>query len=245
MLRQRIFRKPKLTITIAGLSVAAAAASTAALTWPAGLTPGAAATAAYFPVSQQVAAANAGRYDQPLQTFRATSAWTAQVTVARAEEAAARRAAAKRAAAKRAAPARAAAAAAAAHHAALLAAQRTATQHQQAPVHRASAPAPVRQPSGSAQQIAAGMLSSFGWPSSQFSCLDSLWTRESGWSVTAENPDGAYGIPQAYPGSKMASAGPDWQTNATTQIRWGLGYIRGMYGSPCGAWSHEEATGWY
>jgi hypothetical protein len=89
------------------------------------------------------------------------------------------------------------------------------------------------------------MLSSFGWSASQFSCLDPLWSRESGWNVTAANPDGAYGIPQAEPGSKMASAGPDWQTDATTQIRWGLGYIKGLYGSPCGAWSHEEATGWY
>jgi hypothetical protein len=63
--------------------------------------------------------------------------------------------------------------------------------------------------------------------------------------VTAENPDGAYGIPQALPGSKMASAGPDWQTNATTQITWGLEYIDGRYGNPCGAWAHSQATGWY
>jgi hypothetical protein len=89
------------------------------------------------------------------------------------------------------------------------------------------------------------MLGSYGWSSGQFSCLDSLWSRESGWNVTASNPDGAYGIPQAMPGSKMASAGADWQTSAATQIRWGLGYIRGLYGSPCGAWSHEEATGSY
>ena len=89
------------------------------------------------------------------------------------------------------------------------------------------------------------MLDSYGWSASQFSCLDSLWARESGWSATAANPDGAYGIPQALPGSKMASAGADWQTNPATQIRWGLGYIKGLYGSPCGAWSHEEATGWY
>jgi hypothetical protein len=56
---------------------------------------------------------------------------------------------------------------------------------------------------------------------------------------------GAYGIPQAEPGSQMASAGPDWQASATTQIRWGLGYIKDRYGTPCGAWSHEEACGWY
>jgi hypothetical protein len=99
--------------------------------------------------------------------------------------------------------------------------------------------------SGSPQQIAEAMLGSFGWSSSQFSCLDPLWAHESGWSVTAANPDGAYGIPQALPGSKMASAGPDWQTDAATQIRWGLEYIQATYGSPCGAWAHEQATGWY
>ena len=100
--------------------------------------------------------------------------------------------------------------------------------------------------SGSPQRIAEAMLGSFGWSSSQFSCLDPLWAHESGWSVTAYNAgSGAYGIPQALPGSRMASAGPDWQTSAATQIRWGLGYIKGTYGSPCGAWDHEQATGWY
>jgi hypothetical protein len=101
------------------------------------------------------------------------------------------------------------------------------------------------QPSGNPQQIAAAMLGSYGWSSSQFGCLVSLWNAESGWNVYASNPSGAYGIPQALPGSKMASAGPDWQSDPTTQIRWGLGYIKSLYGSPCGAWSHEEATGWY
>jgi hypothetical protein len=100
--------------------------------------------------------------------------------------------------------------------------------------------------SGTPQQIAEAMLSQFGWSSSQFSCLEPLWERESGWSVSAYNAgSGAYGIPQALPGSKMASAGPDWQTSASTQIKWGLEYIQEDYGSPCGAWSHEEADGWY
>ena len=90
------------------------------------------------------------------------------------------------------------------------------------------------------------MLGKFGWSGSQFSCLEPLWERESGWDVTAENPSsGAYGIPQALSGSLMASSGPDWQTDAATQIRWGLTYIHGRYGSPCGAWAHEEADGWY
>jgi hypothetical protein len=100
--------------------------------------------------------------------------------------------------------------------------------------------------SGSPQSIAQAMLGSFGWSASQFSCLEPLWAGESGWSVTASNPStGAYGIPQAMPASKMASAGPNWQTSAPTQIRWGLGYIKSTYGSPCAAWGHEEASGWY
>ena len=90
------------------------------------------------------------------------------------------------------------------------------------------------------------MLGQFGWSSSQFSCLQPLWEHESGWSVTAENPtSGAYGIPQSLPGAQMASAGADWQSNAATQIRWGLTYIQGRYGSPCGAWAHEESDNWY
>jgi hypothetical protein len=100
-------------------------------------------------------------------------------------------------------------------------------------------------PSGSPRQIAQQILASQG-RSGQFSCLDSLWTQESGWNVYARNPgSGAYGIPQALPGSKMASAGSDWQTSAATQIRWGLSYIDSTYGSPCAAWSHEQSSGWY
>ena len=100
--------------------------------------------------------------------------------------------------------------------------------------------------SGSAQSIARSMLSSYGWSSSQFSCLDTMWTRESGWRVNAENPSsGAYGIPQALPGSKMASAGPNWQSDAATQIRWGLNYIASRYDSPCQAWALWQSQGWY
>jgi resuscitation-promoting factor RpfB len=90
------------------------------------------------------------------------------------------------------------------------------------------------------------MLGSFGWSQRQFPYLNWLWDRESGWNVYAENPySGAYGIPQALPGSKMATAGPDWRTSARTQIRWGLRYIRGTYGSPRRAWEHGVAYGWY
>ncbi len=97
----------------------------------------------------------------------------------------------------------------------------------------------------SARGIAYNLLSSFGFSTDQFGCLDDLWTQESNWQYNAENASGAYGIPQALPGSKMASAGPDWQTDPTTQIKWGLGYIKNVYGTPCGAWAHEEADGWY
>ena len=99
--------------------------------------------------------------------------------------------------------------------------------------------------SGTAQQIAAGMVAARGWGDDQFSCLVSLWNKESGWRTNAYNPSGAYGIPQALPGSKMASAGADWQTSARTQITWGLGYIASVYGTPCSAWAHSQATNWY
>ena len=87
----------------------------------------------------------------------------------------------------------------------------------------------------------------FHWrPKYQFRALNKLWDRESSWNVHATNPySGAYGIPQAVPGSKMATAGPDWQNSARTQIRWGLGYIKGRYGTPHRAWNHELAYGWY
>ena len=99
---------------------------------------------------------------------------------------------------------------------------------------------------GGAQATARGMLAGFGWGDDQFSCLVSLWNKESGWNVRAYNAgSGAYGIPQALPGSKMGSAGADWETNAATQISWGLGYISGRYGDPCGAWGHSQSTGWY
>ena len=97
-----------------------------------------------------------------------------------------------------------------------------------------------------AQSIAYNLLSSFGFnPKTYFGCLLDLWNRESGWRYDAENASGAYGIPQALPGSKMSSAGADWQTNPATQIKWGLGYIKQLYGSPCGAWAFEEANGYY
>ncbi|HEV2451940.1 MAG TPA: lytic transglycosylase domain-containing protein [Streptosporangiaceae bacterium] len=99
---------------------------------------------------------------------------------------------------------------------------------------------------GSAQSIAYNMMASFGFnPRVYFGCLNNIWSRESGWVYNAMNPSGAYGIPQALPGSKMASAGSDWQTNPATQIRWGLGYIKSTYGDPCSAWAFWQAHGYY
>ncbi|ABL80576.1 MULTISPECIES: lytic transglycosylase domain-containing protein [unclassified Nocardioides] len=99
---------------------------------------------------------------------------------------------------------------------------------------------------GDPRDIARALMPQFGFGADQFGCLDSLWTRESNWSPSAHNASsGAHGIPQALPGSKMASAGPDWATNPVTQITWGLGYIQDRYGSPCGAWGHSQAVGWY
>ena len=86
----------------------------------------------------------------------------------------------------------------------------------------------------------------YGWGASQFECLNKLWERESNWKHTADNPkSSAYGIPQALPGSKMASEGSDWETNPKTQIRWGLRYIESCYSNPCNAWQHFTKKNWY
>ncbi|RLP75020.1 lytic transglycosylase domain-containing protein [Mycetocola tolaasinivorans] len=99
---------------------------------------------------------------------------------------------------------------------------------------------------GGAKSVALSMVRSRGWGDEQYICLERLWQKESNWRVNAANrSSGAYGIPQALPGRKMASAGADWESNAATQIKWGLGYISGRYGSPCGAWGHSKAKNWY
>lgn len=98
------------------------------------------------------------------------------------------------------------------------------------------------------QRIAAAMLAQFGWTQSQMAPLIRLWTGESGWVHTALNrASGAYGIPQALPASKMASAGADWQDNPVTQIRWGLNYIKSRYGSPAAALAFwlNHSPHWY
>ena len=239
--RTSLHGKPsKLTIAVTGSTVlTAAAVSGVVALWPATVVSQSAAgsAAASGTISSQAQLDGDARLASQVLISRAVFALRQQQIAALvAQQAAARQAALRQRAAELAA--RRAAAEAAADRAV----QQQAQQQTQ-PSQATSAPAV---PSGSAQQIAMGMLGSYGWSSSQFSCLSSLWNEESGWNVYATNPgSGAYGIPQALPGSKMASAGPDWQTDAATQIRWGLTYIQSLYGSPCGAWAHEEADGWY
>jgi hypothetical protein len=218
----------KITVAVAGTT---AVASIAVASGVAAAAPEAPASKAA--PSRQAAATAASVSDATRQVARVKIHLAVQEQHRLAAEA--RRAAARREARRR----------AAARRAAELAAARQAQQSaaQQSAGNTASAPAT---PSGSPQQIAAAMLGSFGWSSSEFGCLQSLWNAESGWNPSASNPiSGAYGIPQALPGSKMASAGADWQTNPATQIKWGLGYIKQVYGSPCAAWSHEQSAGWY
>lgn len=183
-----------------------------------------------------------------LQDRRENAQAAREAAAAAARKAAAVRAAAARAAAVRAAVLRAAAARAAALRAA--AARRVeATRAAAARASRSSVRAPIQGPapvySGDARGIARSMLAAFGWSATEFSCLDPLWSAESGWRVGASNPSGAYGIPQALPGSKMGAYGSDWQSNPRTQITWGLHYIQGRYGSPCAAWAHFQSYGWY
>jgi hypothetical protein len=109
----------------------------------------------------------------------------------------------------------------------------------------AGVPTSYTTPSGTAQAYAAELVSQRGWSPGEFTCLVNLWNRESGWNTHAYNPSGAYGIPQALPGSKMSAFGADWQNDYRVQIQWGLSYITGRYGSPCGAWGHSQAFGWY
>lgn len=114
------------------------------------------------------------------------------------------------------------------------------------PHPRAASRSHVRRPLvGSPRTIAHALVLQRGWSEAQFSCLDRLWTRESDWQVTAHNPSGAYGIPQALPASKMALMGSDWRTNPITQIRWGLYYIADAYGTPCAALEHSYAYNYY
>lgn len=115
------------------------------------------------------------------------------------------------------------------------------------PLQVAQAPAPSGDISVEAsKEFARATLASKGYGPHEFTCLDSLWERESNWNYQADNPTSdAFGIPQSLPGEKMATFGADWATNPQTQIKWGISYIEERYGTPCGAWGHSEAVGWY
>lgn len=95
------------------------------------------------------------------------------------------------------------------------------------------------------QRTACSLLPTFGFSTGEMAALVPMWERESGWNYRAYNPSGAYGIPQALPGSKMAVYGSDWQTNPATQIKWGLSYIKSRYGTPSAAWAFWQGHGWY
>jgi len=119
--------------------------------------------------------------------------------------------------------------------------QAPATGGSSAPAVYAPPPSP-----GTAEAIAYKLLPTFGFSAkTSFSCVNNIFSRESGWRVNAENASGAYGIPQALPGSKMAMFGSDWQTSATVQVKWGIWYMKSRYGSPCGAWAFWQVHGWY
>ncbi len=156
------------------------------------------------------------------------------------QKAAAAKAAAKEAADRKTAEKR-AATEAAKKRAAQAAAQAKAAKQKAAAKAQAS-----RNDPAAAKAYAEGALASFGWGAGELGCLETLWHKESEWSLGATNPSsGAYGIPQALPGDKMAAAGADWQTNFQTQVDWGLGYIESRYGSPCSALDFHLANNWY
>jgi hypothetical protein len=246
-------RSKAVALIAAGAFSVATAASAAAATWPQGTSGSAAsgghdASSVRSALTDRLAPAGASSALVPVSAAHALAPGASQaLDVNQAQETLQIRALAARITTSRWQAARDKAAEQAAAAAASAAAQTTASPTAQPTTGQpTSTPTPTPVPSGSPQQVAEAMLGSFGWSSSQFSCLDPLWAHESGWSVTAYNAgSGAYGIPQALPGSRMASAGPDWQSNAATQIRWGLDYIKSTYGSPCAAWDHEQATGWY
>lgn len=126
-------------------------------------------------------------------------------------------------------------------------AARAAAQKARIAAQQAAALAAAANPygAGTPRGIAYDLLDDYGWGRDQMGALDALWTRESGWNTRAGRAGGPYGIPQANPGSKMGAFGADWATNPETQIRWGLSYIKGRYGSPAAAWGNFQRRGWY
>lgn len=106
-------------------------------------------------------------------------------------------------------------------------------------------PAPTSGQLAANARLGQQMVAAAGWTGQQWVAFNNIVMAESGWNTSAANPSGAYGIPQALPGSKMASAGANWQTSAATQIAWMIGYIRARYGNPVNAWAFHLANGYY
>lgn len=99
---------------------------------------------------------------------------------------------------------------------------------------------------GSVSVSHSDLMAQAGIAQSDWQCAEALVARESGWRVNATNASsGAYGLPQSLPGSKMASAGADWQTNPVTQLRWMAGYVANRYGGWCQANDFQASRGWY
>lgn len=132
-----------------------------------------------------------------------------------------------------------------AHDAAQTASRKKREANRAAPPYTGPIPESCEEYTGN-RKIGCALLLESGFGLDQMPCLDKLWTKESGWNHKARNrSSGAYGIPQALPGSKMSSVGADWEYNPATQIKWGLGYIEDRYGTPCKAWEHSQRVGWY
>ncbi|RAG86646.1 lytic transglycosylase domain-containing protein [Streptacidiphilus pinicola] len=230
------FSLRKRGIAIVGSVAAVGLAATAAVALPGN---GASSAVADPNAKAAVASASAQASQEAAAKAAAAKAAAEQKAAAEAKAAAAKKAADEKAAADKAAAHKAAAEKAAADQAAAQrAAQQAANRSQQRQPVQQQAPAA---PSGSPQEIAAQIV-----PADQLASFDQIISHESGWNVTATNPSsGAYGLAQALPGSKMASAGADWQTNPATQIRWALSYMDSTYGSPNAAWAFWQAHNWY
>jgi flagellar biosynthesis GTPase FlhF len=217
-------------VTTVGAVVGVASGGQQISTEPVEATAADATLLADIPAGQQLQAQTASLTQQADAQFTAADA-----AAQKAAEEAARKQAAKDAAARKEAAEQAAAEKAAAEREAREAASRSAV--------RSASDIAVQSSYTIAevQAIARQMV-----PADQFQCFSNIVDHESGWNYQASNPSsGAYGLMQALPGSKMSTAGADWQTNPATQIKWGLGYMDDRYGGPCGAWEFWQANNWY
>ncbi|WP_414720421.1 transglycosylase SLT domain-containing protein [Streptomyces sp.] len=220
-------------VTTVGAVVGVAAGSEQGTTEPVEATAADATLLADIPVGQQAQVQTASLTQQA-----DNAAIAADAAAKKAAEEAARKQAAKDAEAKREAAEKAAKAAKAAEEA------KKREQAQQAASRSAERTDFAVQSSYTIAEVKAMAQQIVG--AGQFQCFSNIVERESGWNYQAQNPSsGAYGLVQALPGSKMASAGADWRTNPATQIKWGLNYMNERYGSPCGAWEFWQANHWY